>query len=100
MKSHDISITKDFLSEEMFRFSDIVQIQGENEGIADKNFLDGKRKRESITETDTEYSSVEYLINMHRIASNQTSLVPKIPNKINEKNTIIASGQGKKQFQF
>ena len=34
-------------------------------------------------------------LNMHRTASNKTTLVFQIPNVINEENIIIAPGQGK-----
>ena len=42
LKSHhefyeDISITKGLRSEKMIRFSDILEIQGENESVTEKN---------------------------------------------------------------
>ena len=51
---------------------------------------------ESINDTETEYASVGDPLNMHRTASNETTLVAEIPNIINEENIIIAPGQGKK----
>ena len=52
MKNHDISITKDPSSEKMFRFFDIIQIQGENESGTEKIILDKKKISKSIIETD------------------------------------------------
>ena len=46
--------------------------------------------------SETEFASVEDLLNMHRIASNKITLVSEIPNIINDENVIIALGQGKK----
>ena len=51
---------------------------------------------ESINDTDTEYASVEDPLSMHRPESNEASLVFEIPNIINEENSIIGPGQGKK----
>ena len=47
LKSHNkfysyISIAKGFSSEEIFRFSDIVEIQGESESAAEKTISDGE----------------------------------------------------------
>ena len=39
----DISIAKSFLSEEMFKFSNIVQVQGETESDAEKKYSLWKR---------------------------------------------------------
>ena len=51
--------------------------------------------------SETEFASVDDLLNMHRTASNGTTLVSQIPNIINKENVIIPSGQiKKKQFQF
>ena len=47
------------------------------------------------TRTETKFASVEDTLNMHRTASNETTLVSEIPNIINEENVIIAPGQGK-----
>ena len=49
---------------------------------------------------ETEFASVEDPLNMHRTASNETTLVFEIPSIVNEENVIIALGQRKKQFQF
>ena len=44
----DFSITKGLSSEDIFRFSNInLEIQGENESIANKIILDGKEMREN-----------------------------------------------------
>ena len=50
--------------------------------------------------SETEFASVEDPLNIHRTASYETTLVSEIPNIINDKNVIIAHGQGKKQLQF
>ena len=92
-----ISIVKGLSSEEMFRFSDIVEIQGQSECVTEKNVSDRKEITENINDrSETEFSSVEDPLNMHRAASNETTLVSEIPNIINDKNVIIAPGQGKK----
>ena len=59
-----------------------------------KKILDGKEMRENIndTEEETEYASVEDPLNIHRIASNETTLISEIPDIINEENVIIAPG--------
>ena len=44
--------------------------------------------------------SVQDPLNMHRTASNETTVVSEIPNMINDENVIVAPGQGRKQFQF
>ena len=47
---------------------------------------------------ETEYASVEDPLSMHRTASNETTLISEFPNITNEKNVIIAPGQGKNSF--
>ena len=63
-----------------------------------KIFLIEKKKKysENRNDTKTECASVEDPLNMHRTASNETTLVSEIPNIINEQNVLIAPGQGKK----
>ena len=46
--------------------------------------------------SETEFASVEDLLNMQRIASNERFLVFQIQNIINDENVIIAPGHGKK----
>ena len=46
--------------------------------------------------SETEFALVEDLLNMHRTASNETTLVSQIPNIINDENVIISPGQRKK----
>ena len=68
-----------------------------------KTFLIEKKKKnsENRNDTKTECASVEDPLNMHRTASNETTLVSEIPNIINEENVLIAPGQGKKNsFNF
>ena len=85
----------------MFKFSDIAEIQGQSECVTEKNVSDRKESTENINDrSETEFASVEDPLNMHRIASNETTLVSDIPNIINDENVIIALGQGKRQFQF
>ena len=50
--------------------------------------------------SETEFASVEDPLNMHRTASNETTLVSEILNIINKKNVIIAPGQGKKPLSI
>ena len=81
----------------LFKFSDIIEIQGETESVAEKNISDGKEITENVNynRSETEFASVEDPLNMYTAASNETTLVSEIPNIINEDNVIIASGQGK-----
>ena len=44
----DISIAKGLSSEDMFRFSDIVEIHGETEGVTAINISDGKEITENV----------------------------------------------------
>ena len=53
----------------MFRFSDIVEFQGQNKNITEKVISDRKKVIENKNDTETEYVSVEELLNMHRTAS-------------------------------
>ena len=94
-----VSITKGLSSDDMFKFSDIVEIQGQSKCVTEKNISDGKEMTENINErSKTEFSSFEDPPNMYRTAS---TLVSEIPNIINDKNIIIAPGQGKKSsFNF
>ena len=55
---------------------------------------------ESLNNTKKEYASVEDLLDMHRITSNETALISQIPNIINEENVIIAPEQEKKTVSF
>ena len=64
----NISITKGLSSEEMFRFpNNNADIQGENDG-----------EEINDNENETEYTSVEDPVNMHRAASNKTKLIFEI----------------------
>lgn len=49
-----------------------------------------------MNDTETEYASVEDLLNMHRTISNKTTLISEIPNVNNEEDVVIALGQRKK----
>ena len=92
-----ISIAKSLSSESMFKFSDIIEIQGHSEWVTEKNVSDRKQITENINDrTETEFASVEDPLNMHRTASNETTLVSEILNIISDENVIIAPGQGKK----
>ena len=46
------------------------------------------------TEEESKYAYVEDSLNMHRIVSNETTLISEIPDIINEENVIITPGQG------
>ena len=91
----DVSIAKELSSEEIIKFSNIVEIQGKNRSVTQKIILGGKEMSESTNDTETEYASVEDSLNMHRIALNETTLVSEIPSIINEENDIITPREGK-----
>ena len=46
----DISIAKGLSSEDMFKFSDIDEIQGQSECVTEKNVSDGKEMTENIND--------------------------------------------------
>ena len=82
----------------MFRFFEIVEIQGENESATEKIMSDSTEISESINDTKTEYASVEDPLSMYRTASNETILISEIPNIMRE---MLLLHQGKeKKFQF
>ena len=93
----DISVTKGLSDEDMFNFSDINENQEEIESVTENGILNGKEMNENNNENTSEagYASVEDLLNMHRTATNETTLISEIPSIINEKNVIIAPGQRK-----
>ena len=97
-----ISIAKDLSSKDMSKFSDIVEIQGQSECVIEKKISGRKESTENVNDRiETEFASVEDPLNMHRTASNETTLVSDILNIINEEDVIIAPGQGKKNsFNF
>ena len=62
LKSHhkfyeDISIAKGLSSKDMLRFSDIVEIQRQNENVTKKIISDRKETSENRNDTETEYAS-------------------------------------------
>ena len=57
---------------------------------------DGTKIGESINDSETEYASAEDPLSIHRTASNETNFISEILDLINEKNVIIAPGQGRK----
>ena len=75
----------------MLKFSDFVEMQGETEKGTAESICNAK---ENVNESKTEYASVEDPLNIHRTASNETTLVSDIPNIVSNQN-IIAPGQGK-----
>ena len=78
----------------MFKFSNIVEIQGQFECFTKKNVSDGKEIIKNTNDSnETVFASFEDLLNMYRTASNQKTLVSEIPNIINEKNVIIQQFQ-------
>ena len=80
----------------MFKFSDIVEMSGKTEGDTE-NISNEKEMTKNVNDTRsrTEFASFEDPLNMHRTASNETTLVSEIRNIIDEENVIIAPGQGK-----
>ena len=80
----------------MFRFSYILEVQGQNKNVTEKIISDRKEVSENRNDTETEYASVEDPLNMCRTASNETTLVSEIPSIINEENVVIAPRQRKK----
>ena len=76
----------------MFKFSDIVEIEGQSECVTGKYVSDKKEMTENINgRSETQFALVEDPLNMHRTASNETNLVSEILNIINEE-TVIAPG--------
>ena len=60
----DISIAKGLLIEDIFDFSDIVEIQGQSECVTEENVSDGKEMTQNINDrTETEFASVEDPLN-------------------------------------
>ena len=84
LKSHikfyeDISIEKGLSSEDMLKFSNLVEMQGETEKSTAESICKAK---ENANESETEYPLVEDPINIYRTASNETTLVSDIVNII------------------
>ena len=77
----------------LFRSSENVEIQGENESVTKKIVSNGKEMSESLNDTYTVYASVEHLQNKHKSASDETTLVSEIQDIMNEENVIISAGQ-------
>ena len=63
-----------------------------------KGLSDRKKMTENVNDirSETEFVSLEYSLNMHRTASNETTLVSEIPNIINGENDIVAPKQRRK----
>ena len=73
----------------------ILKVKEKMQALPIKLFWMGKKSGKiNHIESRTEYASVEGPLNMHRTASNKTTLISEIPNVINEQNVIIAPGQG------
>ena len=92
----DISIAKYLSSQDMSRFSDIGEPQEEKQSVTEKNFQMKKKWVKIWYNAEIDYTSVENPLNIHRSAWNETILVSKILNIINEENVIIPPGQGQK----
>ena len=70
----------------------------DNVGVLLKKIVfDGKEMTENINNSsETELTSLEDPLNVHRTISNESNHVSEIPNIINDENVIFATGQGKK----
>lgn len=55
---------------------------------------------ENSNDTETEYSSVEDTLSMHRTVSNETTLVFEISNLINVESIILHQRKDRNQFKF
>ena len=62
---------------ETFKFSSIVEFQGETESFTERNISGWKEMSKNIngTRNETEFTAVEDPPHMHRTASNETTLV-------------------------
>ena len=83
LKSHnkfykDISIKKGLYREDMFKFSDIVEIRDNTTFLMEKKWM----KIKMTLEKSRSHSSVEDHLTMQETASNEITSVPKIPNTI------------------
>ena len=76
----------------MFKFSDIIEIQGQNKNVTEKIISGRKEVGEEGNDTETKHASVEDSLNMCKTASNETTLVSEIPSIIDEENVAIAPG--------
>ena len=85
----------------MFKFSDVVEIQGQSESVTEKIISDGKEMTGNWNNrSETEFNSVEDPLNMHRTVLNQTILVSEIPNIINQKMVLLHQGKQKISFNI
>lgn len=80
----------------MLKVSDIDKIQKQYENVTEKIISLREEVSESRNDTETEYVSVEDLLNLLRTVSNIRNLISEIQNINNEENVIIALGQRKK----
>ena len=62
----------------MFRFSDIIEIGGENKNVTHKGISEGEEVSENRDDTKTEYASDENPLKINRSTSNETTLVSEI----------------------
>ena len=98
---HLLIFKKGLSSEDMFTCTDIVELKGQSECVAEKNVSDGKEMSKNINDrSETEIALVDDPLNMQGTASNETTLVSEIPNIINEEKILFAPWQEKKQFQI
>ena len=81
-------------------FPILLKLKKKIESVTEKIIPDGKEMSENMNDTEIEYVSVKDPVNIHRSASNDTTLVSEVPNMVNEENVIIVPAQGIKQFQF
>ena len=81
----------------MLNFSEINENQEEAKIVTENSISDGKdmNKNNNENASEAEYASVEDTLNIHRNATNETTLISEIRNIINEENITIASGQDK-----
>ena len=77
---------------DMFRFFDIVEIEGANQNATVKITLDGKEGSEIRNDTNTEYASAEDPLKMRGPALNETTLASEYEMQLMGKMLLLHQG--------